>query len=74
MLTIGQAIQVRPHPHLAEWEIALVAYVEPFDDGYAVCDYWIAGERHVFSFMQKGCQWDNQVLIENVSQWRNSDA
>jgi len=72
MLTIGKAIQIRPNPHFAEWIIALIAYVEPFEDGYVVCDYWEGGTRQTFSFMQNGCQHDRQVIIQGFSEWKNA--
>jgi hypothetical protein len=73
MITIGKAIQIRPHPLYNEWTIGLINHIEPESTGHVVCDYWEDGIRQTFSFMHKGCRHDNQVYIPEFSEWKNAD-
>jgi hypothetical protein len=73
MLTIGKAIQIRPHPVYNEWTIGLINHIEPEDTGHVVCDYWDADRaRQKFSFLRDGCQHDRQVFIPEFSEWKNA--
>jgi len=75
MLTIGKAIQIRPNPHLSEWHIALIAFVEPFKGGYVQCHYYPyrGSELHHFKFNKEQCEYDNCVMIEGFSKWSRND-